>query len=65
MTPESVHVVTFWACIVLVIAGASLALVGVWFEDFFQNKTVQKLFTTDGILFLTALAITIVTKLLR
>lgn len=65
MDVETLYTFAFWGSIVMVLFGAALGLVGIWFEDFFKYKIVERLFITDGILFATALAVTIITKLLR
>jgi hypothetical protein len=62
---NTAYTIAFWSSLILLIAGSALGLSGVWVEGWWNSDVYGKLLTTNIILFVTALAITIITRFLR
>ena len=62
---NAAYAISFWASLILLVAGSALGLSGVWVSDWWNSDTYGKLLTTNIILFVTSLAIAIITRFLR
>ena len=61
---NTIFIVSFWACVSLIVIGASLGLLGLWAGKLIHPDVRYKLIITDFILIATTFAVAAAIKIL-